>query len=181
AQFKKVIEEYPGSDSVENSASALGDILTEKGEYKQAVKILEDILQKSDDDDFKKTIYKKIADIYQELGHYDKALGYFGRALGNTNNDFNAQVQFQIAECYESRGKYNNSIAEYLKVGYLFPKSKYWSTRAHLRCAQIFEAQDRWLDAKKIYEKLTSEDIEEAKYARERLKWIEKHKEELGL
>jgi len=63
----------------------------------------------------------------------------------------------------------------------LFPHSRYWATRAQLRCAQIFETQDRWMDAKKIYEKLANEDIEEAKHARERLRWIDKHKEDLGL
>jgi len=35
--------------------------------------------------------------------------------------------------------------------------------------------------AKKIYEKLAGEDIEEAKHAKEKLNWINKHKEDLGL
>ena len=74
---------------------------------------------------------------------------------------------------------FDNAVSEYLKVGYLYPKSRYWAMRARLRTAQIFEAQERWLDARKVYEEIALEDVQEAKHARERLRWMDKHKEEL--
>ena len=179
--FKEVINQYPNSDSVENSATALSDTLIEKGEYDQAIEALTHMQQASKNDDFKKMINKKIGDVYQEMGRFPEALKYLRSSLGNADNDFNAQIQFQIAECYASQGNSSEAVNEYLKVGYLFPQSKYYSTRAQLRCAQLFEAQNRWNDAKKIYEKLAGEDIEEAKHAKEKLNWINKHKEDLGL
>ena len=51
--------------------------------------------------------------------------------------------------------------------------------RSRLRTAQIFEAQERWADAKKIYEEIALDNAQESKYAQERLEWMDKHKEEL--
>jgi len=70
-------------------------------------------------------------------------------------------------------------MTEYLKVGYLYPKSRYWTTRARLRTAQILELLERWADARKIYEEISQEDIQESKHARERLRWMDKHREDL--
>ena len=41
-----------------------------------------------------------------------------------------------------------------------------------MRAATLFENRGRWKDARKIYEELSGANLEEAKYARERLEWI---------
>jgi TolA-binding protein len=179
AQFKKIIEQYPSSDSAYNAAIALGDVLTESGKFQDAITLLQDLLNKYKDEQFKRIVNKKIALIYEKKGLYGKAVEYFNKVITAEDSDFNAEIQFKIAECMEEEAKFDIAISEYLKVGYLYPKSRYWATRARLRTAQIFEAQERWNDAKKIYEEIAQEDIQESKYARERLNWIIKHEEEL--
>ncbi|MFH1406705.1 MAG: hypothetical protein ABIH01_01680 [Candidatus Omnitrophota bacterium] len=48
----------------------------------------------------------------------------------------------------------------------------YLRIKSLLRCAQILEALGRWSEAKNIYQKLSEEQFDEAKYAKERLEWI---------
>ena len=178
-QFKYVIEHYSNSDSAYNAAIALGDVLTDSGNYENAVNTLKSLLDKYIDEQFSRIINKKIALIYQKKGLCDQAIAYFKKALSSDSNDFNAELQFRIAECLEDEGRFDNAVSEYLKVGYLYPMSSYWSMRSRLRTAQIFEAQERWADAKKIYTEIALDNAQESKYAQERLEWMDKHKEEL--
>jgi len=178
-QLESVITRYPNSDSAYNAAIALGDILTESGKYEEAVESLEHLLAHYQDQQFQKIINKKIGLIYQSKGFYSKSVSYYRKALTADDNDFNAELQFRIAECMEDESRFDNAISEYLKVGYLHPNSRYWAMRARLRTAQILEAQERWLEARKMYEEIALEDAQEAKHARERLRWMDKHKDEL--
>jgi TolA-binding protein len=178
-QFEKIMDDYPNSDSAYNAAIALGDILIEANRFEEAVKLLEGLLEKYQDEQFRRMINKKIGIIYQSKAYYEKAITYFTKAITADDNDFNAELQFKVAECLEENTKFNDAITEYLKVEYLYPKAGYWSTRANLRAAQIYEAQEKWQDAKKIYEKIADKDIQESKYAQERLNWMEKHREDL--
>ena len=73
-------------------------------------------------------------------------------------------------------GKELESIPEYLKVVYLYPEAFELGVRSRLRCAQIFERYNQIEEAVKIYKELADQDIEEAKYAKEKL--IELKKEE---
>jgi len=89
------------------------------------------------------------------LGFIDRTTGTFRgfellkKALGNTDNDFNAQIQFQIAECYQYQGDNITAVNEYQNMERLFPQNSHWSSMAALRIAQIYESQDRWLDIEK--------------------------------
>ena len=73
---------------------------------------------------------------------------------------------------YEESGDAEQAVAEFLKVKYLYPEITRWSGRAGLRAATLFEGKGRWNDARKIYEELSGTNLEEAKYARERLEWM---------
>jgi len=178
-QLQGVITRYPNSDSAHNAAIALGDILTESGKYEEAIEVLKRLLVDYQDPQFQKIINRKIGLIYQSKGFYSKSVSYYRKALASDDNDFNAELQFRVAECMEDESRFDSAVTEYLKVGYLYPNSRYWTMRARLRTAQIFESQERWNDARKMYEEISVEDAQEAKHARERLRWMDKHKDEL--
>ena len=72
-------------------------------------------------------------------GRYEEAVQNFRRALGQETDDLNAQTQYEIGECLENSGKLNEALDEYGKVLRLYPKSKFWRTRAELVSAKILE------------------------------------------
>jgi len=47
--------------------------------------------------------------------------------------------------------------------------------KSYLRLARIFEDKNDWEEAKKIYERISSMNIDESKFAQERLEWINKN------
>ena len=84
----------------------------------------------------------------------------------------NAQIQYEIAEALEEKGDIRKAVEEYLKVPRLYSKGRFWSLRAELRCAQLFERLEEPAEAKKLYQKLAEMDVEESVLAKKRLEWI---------
>jgi len=151
----------------------VGDILAESGRADDAVKELKGITEKYPGTQFEKVADKKIGDIFKQRKLYNAAIERYRLAITEAQSDFNAETQFLIGECYEEAGDADQAIAEFLKVKYLYPELTKWSGRAGLRAATLFENKGRWKDARKIYEELSGTKLQEAKYARERLEWME--------
>ena len=87
-------------------------------------------------------------------------------------------MQFKIARAYENKGDYYRAIEEYLKIPYLYPMDSQLTVKAYLSAAQIYENQEDWLAGRDIYLKVAAMDVEEAKYAQERLAWIDSQRKE---
>ncbi len=77
--------------------------------------------------------------------------------------------------CLEEKGDLKDAVVKYLKVVYLYPSGRYWGIKAQFRCAQLFEKENEIEKAKKIYERLADEPVEEGEYARDRLVWLNGH------
>ena len=75
----------------------------------------------------------------KELGPIDAAIEYLKKALGTDNNEFNAQVQYEIAEALEDKGDIAAAAEEYLKIPRLYSKGTFWSVKAKLKSAQLLE------------------------------------------
>ncbi|MDP2939100.1 MAG: tetratricopeptide repeat protein [Candidatus Omnitrophota bacterium] len=148
-----------------------------KTDLNTAIKAYESIAL--DYPDFSKLAFIKLAQIYKSQGDSDKAVTFKERALTAkyiaTLETTDAQIQFEIADLMESKGDLNKAIEGYLKVTYLYPDENFWVVKSYLRVARIFEDKNDWQEAKKIYEKIATSNIEEAKFAQERLDWINRN------
>ncbi|MFC1703618.1 tetratricopeptide repeat protein [Candidatus Omnitrophota bacterium] len=125
--------------------------------------------------DFSRDGYFKLADIQRSQGSFQEAVELYRKALDTKkvkSQIDNVQVQFAIAETFEEKGSYDEAIEVYFEVAYLYPEKKSWFIRSYLRAARIFEDREDWPEAQKIYEKISLENVEEAKFAQERLEWI---------
>jgi TolA-binding protein len=155
---------------------AKADILS-KSDASAAIKIYELALKEYPD--FAKSTFVKLAKLYKNLNDLDKAISLFQSALTKSDDSIldtaDVQIQFEIAELQELKGDLNRAIEAYLKIPYLYPAQNSWVVKSYLRVARIFEDKNDWREAKKIYEKLVAQDIEEAKFAQERLDWINKN------
>jgi len=154
------------------AALKISQILIETEDYDEALKNLRELTGEYKDTPFEKTAFRKMGVILKEKTRYVEAVDYFRKAIGGQMKEIDAQVQFQIGECFEEAEDLESALDEFLKVTYDYPDSKFWSLRAQLRSAQVFEKMERWEEARNVYSKLAAGDTAEAEYARERLEWI---------
>ena len=107
-----------------------------------------------------------------ERQDYAKAIGYLKQAQTAEDTDFNAQIQYDIAECHELNNDLENAIIEYLKISYMYPQNTFWAARAELKCANLLERMQRWDQAIKVYTRLAQRKVKESEYAIKRLDWL---------
>ena len=147
----------------------IATMLREAGKSDAAVSMLEELVNRFPGSDSARRAFIKLANIKKENGDLDGAVEYYLKALTKTNNEANAQIQYEIAEIYENKQSLARASEEYLKVPMIYPAGIFWSVRAELKCAKIFERLNRPDDALRLYEKLSGMDIEESVFAKKRL------------
>lgn len=117
----------------------------------------------------------KIAKIYEEGDSPKKAITIYQEALNSKqllSEISNEELYFAIADNYELLNNKDKAIEEYLRIPYLTGEKTIWAIKSYLRIARIFEDNESWDQAEKTYEKIFNLNVEESKYAEERIEWI---------
>jgi tetratricopeptide (TPR) repeat protein len=171
-KFKKVIEAAE-PDLAGQATVAIADIFMKRNELDSAIKTYEQACQNYPN--LTVLLYPKIADIYKLQGKYEEAIAFYHKGLALSSIKQMNTLQFKIAECFQEQAKLDEAIEEYLKIMYLYPQDKSLVTKALIRAAQIYEDKGRFKEAVDVYRKVISLDVEEAKYAQERMDWIKTH------
>lgn len=170
--YTSILNEHPGDETGEEALYAIGLTYAEEGMPGQAAASFEELGRRFPGSAVARTAYRKMAHLRKDEKDLDGAIASLARALTSDNDETNAQVQYEIAECYELKGDAVRAVEEYLKVPYLYAKGTFWSVRAQLKCAQLLERLERYDEARKMYEKLSAMDIEESQFAKQRLEWL---------
>ena len=103
------------------------------------------------------------------LGHLESGSR---QALARAGKERAAGIRFRIAEALEEAGRVGEAIEAYFENIYSSGEERDYLIRSYLRLARIFEDKQDWAEAGKIYGKIAAMDVDEAKFARERLDWI---------
>lgn len=172
SEFTRMIERFPKSELSQDATIKLGEMLAAIGKESEAIRRLEEVIDKHPNTPFEKLSLEKIGEILKKQNKPEEAIPYLKKALTDEGSELNARIQFHLAECYEDLSNYDTAVTEYLKVPYLFNNKSGWGAKAQLRSARIFEKENKIEDAKRLYEKLAKEDVDEAKYAKERLEYF---------
>ncbi|MFH1577728.1 MAG: tetratricopeptide repeat protein [Candidatus Omnitrophota bacterium] len=172
--FQKVIE--IGSNDIRTQASiAIADIFLKQEKFDQAEANYQEAIKNSPA--LAGLIYPKISLIYEKKGDFNQAIKFYHKAMPLISIKEAANLQFKIARTFERSGDYDQAVEEYLKIPYLYTADPRLVVKAYLNGAQIYENHNDFLKAKDIYLKVAAMDIEEAKYARERLLWIKENQQ----
>jgi tetratricopeptide (TPR) repeat protein len=167
--FQKVIN-LAEPDLAGQASVAISDIYVKEAEFDSALKGYKEAAVNYPN--LVTLLYPRIADIYRERKEFDAAIAFYRKGLeGSSIKQLNL-LQFKIAECLKEQNKYDEAIEEYLKVSYLYPEDKSLVAKALIRVAQIYEDREKFKEAGDIYNKVLSMDVEEAKFAKERLDFI---------
>jgi TolA-binding protein len=170
--YYSIRKESPSSDLAEKALYQIAVTFQEEGKLPEALAKFEEFALQFPDSELARDSYRKMAKIKKEAKDFDGAIGYLKKALRSENSELNAQIQYETAECFEAKGNLEKSAEEYLEVPYLYSKGAFWSVRAQLKGAQIFERLGRVNEARKLYEKLSEMDVEESAFAKKRLEWL---------
>ncbi|HPS20357.1 MAG TPA: tetratricopeptide repeat protein [Candidatus Omnitrophota bacterium] len=170
--FEHITSAFPDSRWDVQSVLAMGDIFAKLGRYSDAVAQYKGLAKRYPDRETGRVANRRIASILKTQGKYDLAGEYFKFAITGEDSETNAAIQYDIAECCELKGNTDAAIAEYLKVGYRYPKGTFWVKRADYKCARILETKGDMQKAYEMYLKLSRGDGDEAAYAREKLKLL---------
>ncbi|MEW6100666.1 MAG: tetratricopeptide repeat protein [Candidatus Omnitrophota bacterium] len=170
--FKKAIE-LGKADLKAQAAIALAGIHARMDNLDEALKTYKDIV--NDYPNLTSIIYPELAGLLYKKGNYDEALDFYRKCLEAVPVKEMPSVQLKIAEVLEAKGLSDEAVSEYLKVTYLYSENKVFAVRALLRIAEIYEGKENFKEAVNIYKRILSMDVEEAKYAKERIDWITEH------
>lgn len=170
--FKKVIE-LGKSDLAAQAAIAIADVYVKQDKPDLALEAYKDIIR--DYSSLANLIYPKMADIFYKTNNYNEAIDFYRKSLEVVPARETAAIQFKIAEVLQAEAKTEEAIEEYLKVTYLYSENSNLAVKALLRVAQIYETKENFKEALNVYKRIVSLNVEEAKYARERIDWITQH------
>lgn len=172
SQFKAVYDN-PAMQFNAQAVLAIGDVYLKKGDTEKALDQYKFVL--ANYKDFSKEAYLKLANAYNGLSNYKEAVEAYKSALAKADDEEAAEINFRIAENLEQAGKINEAVEAYLKNIYFYSQYQHWLLKSYLRLGRIFEDQGNWQEAKKIYTKVSIMDLDEAKFAKEKLQELEKY------
>jgi cellulose synthase operon protein C len=169
AQFQRMVKVYPEGKWTPQAMLTLGDILKKDGRVDEAIEWYRSVAEGYKGGGIANIANSRIGIILKAREQYTLALEYFRMALTGDNSEMNAQIQFDLAECYEKTGDIRRALEEYLKVEYRYPAGGFWLMRSRLKCAEILEAEKEFGKAYRMYEKLSRSSGKESEHAREKM------------
>jgi len=170
--FNRLLDDLPNHELADNASYWIGWVFYKNMEMGSALEQFKNMIVHYGDSELIGDALFRVGDILTGRKEYIEAIGYYQRALEKSEGAAKAEIQFRIARCYQSQKNLDQAKIEYLKVAYLYPEHISWAVEAKIRAAYIFEQEEKWDEARTIYEKLASTELKEAKYAQKRLEWI---------
>lgn len=170
--FKKVVASGK-SDIVNNAVISIADIYAKQGKFQSAIDSYESLLKNYKNLSY--SIYPKMAQVYCKMRQFEKAMDSYVKSLEFVPFSQSGEVKFSIAEVIEEQGKLKEAINEYLNIVNLYSQDKTLVVKSLLRAASIYEGNEEFTQAVAIYNRIVSLNVEEKKYALERIEWIKAH------
>ena len=117
--------------------------------------------------------YPMAAEAYKAAGDLNKALIYYRLGLKEKDSD-KPKLQFKLAVCLEEMGNQDEALKEYanIKEYEAWKDSKEYVSfmvKGLLRSAQIFQLRENWQSAFETYQKIAGFDVEESRFADEKI------------
>lgn len=107
-----------------------------------------------------------------KLGDYEEAKLYYAKSLDLAGLKDIANVRFNLAEALEAGSEFDAAVKQYILAADLYARSSHSRVRALLRAAKLSEDKENFKQALEIYKRIIEEGTQEAKFAQERIEWI---------
>lgn len=108
------------------------------------------------------------------LKEYDRAIALFRELLVYAKPESEAEIQFNIAECYKQQGDLHRASTEYLKVRFLTAQSKLpWHVTALFEASECLAQLREYEQARDILQRIVKEEGSESNFGRFALKKLD--------
>jgi TolA-binding protein len=149
----------------------LAELLSERAEYPEALKLLGDALEKEPRDELAEKIRLRLGECQAAKGDFKEALGLFEGVANNIKSPLSGQGHYQAAECLLKAKDYPKAAAHLVlfRDNPQYQNQPGLSDRALLRLGHVFALQNQWDPSRQAMEVLTqrfpnSPWIHEARY-----------------
>jgi TolA-binding protein len=170
--FKRVWAEYPDSRLAREAMLNAGNILIQEGEFDSALLRFQEVVDKFPGTVFEKTAYRSIADIYRREKLPQQAIENYKMSLTDSDEQLDAEIHFEIGECLEEKGSYQEAASQYMEISYRYAQDKDIVARALLKAAAVFAENGQIDEAKRAYEKVVQLNTQDSNFAQERLRQL---------
>lgn len=142
----RYLQTYPYTPYVDEVQTMQGVLLTEKGHYEEAIKVLDEVKHKNLSRNSEPLYYFHKAYSYLQLEKYDEALNYFAPLKTNQNNPFALQATYYVGYCYYSMKEYGKALVEFLSLEEVGGYSKivpYYIVQIHYATSEYDKVLER--------------------------------------
>ena len=115
-KLKKYLDDYPYTPYSDEVWTMQGVLLTEKGNYQEAIKALEKVRVKHLSRTTVPLYYYHRGYAHLQIENYDKALEYFTPLKNKHNNPYTLQASYYVGYCHYSLKEYGQALVEFLSL-----------------------------------------------------------------
>ena len=167
--FVKAIKH--GNTQIRTQAvAALGDVYSRLGKASEALAAYNEIVK--DNPNLGKLFFPRIAEAYYKVQDYEGAKLFYSKSLEVAEAKEISDIRFSLAEVLEAKAEFDAAIQQYLLAADFYPVAGQLFVRALLRAAKLYEDQENFKEALKIYKRIIEKGTAEAGFAQERVEWI---------
>lgn len=124
-----------------------------QGRYFDAIRLYRSILSSPTNSMSPGILYTRIADSYFKLKDYEHALSAYRTALYSQKQDERAQTQYWIGLSELLLGRYDEAVADFLKIPEQYPASGMWVGTAYYWAGRTSERMGKKEQAVEFYRK----------------------------
>jgi len=169
--FSTLVKDFPDNRLVADAFYAIGLTYVDENKYEQTVENFKMAI-KLGNATLKAQATLALAKNYYKLGDYEQAKFYYSNCLEFSDLKNIADIRFNLAETLEANSEPDAAVKQYLLAADLYVNAIDLSMKVLLRAAKIYEDKDNFKDALLIYKRIMQSDSQEAKFAQERVEWI---------
>ena len=124
AQLQKLVEDHPGSERAAQGLLKISDFLVSQGKSEEAKAQLLKTISAPEAGPAKTLARRKLGEILKAQGHSREALVYLHDALKTARGEAACEIQYTIAEIYETQGQAEQAASTLLKTADLCPDDR---------------------------------------------------------
>lgn len=159
--FRQLLISFPNSQLIPATLFESAKLLWEMQKKEEAITYLHRLISNYPESPFQNQGFLKLGHYYLAKEEHLKALEYFKKAIQSKEPDISAQAQLGFGQALAAMGDLKQSVAELLKIVYLFPEKKELVTNALLEAGGYYEKLGNWDEAIAVYNKILSQNKEE--------------------
>jgi tetratricopeptide (TPR) repeat protein len=170
AVWRELFDTFPKSPLSAEGLIKVADFLVSQGKSDDAKTELLKVIEGADAQPYRMQAQKRLGELLKAQGHLKEAAFYFSEALKKATGDFACEVEFELAEVYETKGDLQQAAMEFFRLSQLYPNHMIYADKSRWRAVNLFETLGQKKEALDVYEKIAESNSNRADEARAKIK-----------